>query len=115
MTNFQAKMLTLSCKFLIIKTKRAKTVQHILLIRDMVVECCNRRFGSETIHPTQKFTLMNLLQMSCMITWAQKTLSHQPKKKRGAVFSKKKFKLGFRPGNFSVGKKSFHANLKNVN
>ena len=35
----------------------------ILLIRDMVVECWNRRFGCETIHPTQKFTSMNLLQM----------------------------------------------------
>ena len=37
------------------------------------------------------------------------------KKRKKAVFSKKKFKLGFRPRNFSVGKKSFHANLKNVN
>ena len=42
----------------------------ILLIRDMVVERCNRRFGCETIHPTQKFISMNLLQMSCVITWA---------------------------------------------
>ena len=40
----------------------------ILLIRDMVVESCYRRFGRETIHPTQKFTSMNLLQMPCMIT-----------------------------------------------
>ena len=24
----------------------------------------------KTIHPTQKFTLMNLLQMPCVITWA---------------------------------------------
>ena len=40
----------------------------ILLIRDMVVERCNRRFGCETIHPTKKFTSMNLLQMSCVIT-----------------------------------------------
>ena len=38
----------------------------ILLIRDMVVG----RFGCETIHPTQKLTSMNLLQMPCMITWA---------------------------------------------
>ena len=39
----------------------------------MVVECWNRRFGCEIIHPTQKFTSMNLLQMSCMIikwTWS---------------------------------------------
>ena len=42
----------------------------ILLIRDMVVECCYRRFGCETIHPTQKYISMNLLQMSCVITWA---------------------------------------------
>ena len=42
----------------------------ILLIRDMVVERCNRRFGYETIHRTQKCISMNLLQMSCVITWA---------------------------------------------
>ena len=41
-----------------------------LLIRDIVVERWNRRFGCETLHPTQKFTLMNLLQMSRVITWA---------------------------------------------
>ena len=40
----------------------------ILLIRDMVVECCKRRFGCETIHPTKKNTSMNLLQMSFVIT-----------------------------------------------
>ena len=34
------------------------------------VQCWNKRFGCETIHPTQKFTSMNLLQMSCMIAWA---------------------------------------------
>ena len=33
----------------------------ILLIRDMVVKRWNRRFGCETIHPTQKFISMNLL------------------------------------------------------
>ena len=43
---------------------------YILLIKDMVVKRCNRRFGCETIHPTQKFTSMNLLQMPCVITWA---------------------------------------------
>ena len=32
------------------------------------VQCCYRRFGRETIHPTQKFTPMNLLQMPCVIT-----------------------------------------------
>ena len=39
----------------------------ILLIRDMVVKRCNRRFGRETIHPTKQFTSMNLLQISCVI------------------------------------------------
>ena len=43
-------------------------VSQILLIRDMVVERCNRWFGCQTIHPTPKFTSMNLLQMSCVIT-----------------------------------------------
>ena len=38
----------------------------ILLIRDMVVKRCYRWFGCETIHPTQKFTSMNLLPMPCM-------------------------------------------------
>ena len=42
----------------------------ILLVRDMVVERWNRRFGCKTINHTQKFTSMNLLQMPCMITWA---------------------------------------------
>ena len=43
---------------------------HILLIRDMVVECWNRQFGCEIIHPTENSISMNLLQMSCVITWA---------------------------------------------
>ena len=34
------------------------------------VQCWNRRFGCETIHPTQKLTSMNLLHMSCVITLA---------------------------------------------
>ena len=34
---------------------------------------------------------MNLLQMSCVMTWAQKKFSLQPQKKKKAVFSKKKF------------------------
>ena len=34
------------------------------------VQSWNRWFGRQTIHPTQKFTSMNLLQMSCVITWA---------------------------------------------
>ena len=39
------------------------------------VQCCYRRFGSETSHPTQKFTSMNLLQMPCVITYF-KTLAY---------------------------------------
>ena len=40
----------------------------ILSIRDVIVKRCHRRFGCETINPTQKFTSMNLLQMFCVIT-----------------------------------------------
>ena len=43
----------------------------ILLIRDMVVERWNRRFSCETIHSTQKFTSMNLLQMAFVIIQGQ--------------------------------------------
>ena len=45
----------------------------------------------------------------------------KPKKNQPPTSEKKMrpffifFKLGFRPRNFSVEKKSFHANLKNVN
>ena len=68
----------------------------------------------QTTHPTENFELMNLLQMSCVITWAQKKFSLQPQKK-GRFFKKEIFKLGFRPRNFSFEKKSFHSHLKNVN
>ena len=67
------------------------------------------------MHPTENFEPMNLLQMSCVMTWAQKKFSLQPQKKKGRFFEKKVFKLGFPPRNFSFEKKSFHANLKNVN
>ena len=50
---------------------------------------------------------MNLLQMSCVMTWAQKKFSLQPQKKKGRFFKKKIFKLGFRPRNFSFEKKKF--------
>ena len=53
-----------------ILTKTGPKAIEILLIIDMVVEWWNRQFGCETIHPTQTFISMNLLQMSCMITWA---------------------------------------------
>ena len=49
----------------------------ILLIIDMVVERWNIWFGCETIHPTQKIISMNLLQMSCMITWAWSILTSE--------------------------------------
>ena len=33
------------------------------------VQCCYRRFGHETIYPTQKFTSMNMSQIPCVITY----------------------------------------------
>ena len=51
--------------------------QLLILIRDMVVERCSRKFGCETIHPTQKFTSINLFQMSCLITWAWSFLNSE--------------------------------------
>ncbi len=47
------------------------TAVHCYLINNpRDVQSWNRRFGRETIHPTKKITSMNLLQMSCMMTWA---------------------------------------------
>jgi hypothetical protein len=37
----------------------------------------NRRFGCETIHPTENFISMNLLQMSCVITYAWSFLTSE--------------------------------------
>ena len=34
------------------------------------VQCCNRHNHGQTIHPTEIFISMTLLQMSCMITYA---------------------------------------------
>ena len=42
----------------------------ILLIRDMVVESWNRQHHSQTIHPTKKFTSMNLFKILWVVTWA---------------------------------------------
>ena len=67
------------------------------------------------MHPTENFEPMNLLQMSCVITWAQKNQPPTSNKKRAVFFKKKKIKPGFGPPNISFEKKSFHANLKNVN
>ena len=46
---------------------KLKTREHEYLTN---VQSWNRRFVCETIHPTQTFTSMNLLQMYCVITWA---------------------------------------------
>ena len=43
----------------------------------MVVERCYRQLGRETIHPTQNFISMNLLQMSCVITWTSLFLTSE--------------------------------------
>ena len=50
---------------------------------------------------------MNLLQMSCVMTWAQKKSASNLKKKKGRFFEEKKIKLGFPPRNFSFEKKRF--------
>ena len=69
--------------FSIIVNKMLRSVRgklfkkQILLIRDMVVERCNRLFGCQTIHSTQKLTSMNLLQMSCVRTWAWSFLTSE--------------------------------------
>ena len=41
------------------------------------VQSWNIRFGRQTIHPTQKFASMNLLQMPCVITWAWSFLTSE--------------------------------------
>ena len=41
----------------------------------MAVERCYKLYGCETIHSTQKFISMNLLQMPSMITWARSILT----------------------------------------
>ena len=42
----------------------------ILLIRDMVVESWNWQYHCQTIHPTEKFTSMNLYKIIGVVTWA---------------------------------------------
>ena len=59
------------------------------------VQCCYKRFGHQTIHPTQKFASMNLLQMPCVITWDQKKSVSILKKNEG-VFSFKNWKFSIR-------------------
>ena len=43
---------------------------YILLIRDMVVKSWNLQHHGQTIHPTEKFTLMNLYKIIGVVTWA---------------------------------------------
>jgi hypothetical protein len=54
----------------------------ILLIRDMGLDVGIVSITTETIHPTENFEPMNLLQMSCVRTWAKKQFSLQPQKKK---------------------------------
>ena len=46
----------------------------------------NKQHHGQTIRPTENFEPMNLLQMSCVITWAQKHSASNLKKKQHAVF-----------------------------
>ena len=41
------------------------------------VDCCYIQHHSQTIHPTENFISMNLLQMSCVITWALSFLTSE--------------------------------------
>ena len=41
-----------------------RTLVHILLIREMVVECCYRRFGCKTIHPTKVYRMRAIITRS---------------------------------------------------
>jgi hypothetical protein len=46
----------------------------------------NGEVGGQTVHLTENLISMNLLQMSCVITWAQKKFSLQPQKKNLRLF-----------------------------
>ena len=61
-------------------------------------KCCNRRNHGQTIHPTENFISMNLLQMSCVKTWAQKNSDSNLRKKNEAVFYFRFFKMWLRMG-----------------
>ena len=56
-------------------------VTHLLTNIFKILLGWNGEVDSQTIHLTENLTSMNLLQMSCLITWAQKKFSLQPKKK----------------------------------
>jgi len=56
----------------------------------------NGEVGGQTVHLTENLISMNLLQMSCVITWAQKKFSLQPQKKNfEAVFIFLNWDFGF--------------------
>jgi len=56
------------------------------------VQCWNRRFGSETIPPTQEFNQINLFQVTCVIKRTKKSASNLRKKEAFFLFSNvKKF------------------------
>ena len=52
------------------------------------------RVDDQTIHFTENLVSMNLLQISCVITWAQKKISLQTKKKWGRFLSYSIFLIG---------------------
>ena len=84
----------------------------ILLIRDMVVESCNRRFSRETIHPTQVY----FNELHDNIGTKKISLQTKKKSKNRPFFSLFLYFLFI----FILTLKflslvSFHANLKNVN
>ena len=47
----------------------------------------NREHQGQTIHPTETFISMNLLQMSCVMTWAQKIQPPTSEKRMRPFFS----------------------------
>ena len=68
----------------------------------------NSEHHDQTINPTENFEPMNLLQMSCVIKWAQKKFSLQPQKKeKRPFFSKKKIQIGISTSKFLSWEKKF--------
>ena len=53
----------------------------MLLFEPMWFRSWNSQHHGQTIHPTENLVSMNLLQISCVITWNQKKISLQPQKK----------------------------------
>ena len=51
---------------------RKKVNLYYYLKRQVYFGSCNKHNHSQTMHPTENFISINFLQMSCMITWAQK-------------------------------------------